>query len=115
MPRFSTIIRTTPSPGADVVEGDVMTDTASMTAAVLAYSDALTPTGSNVTDGSQKSFTLANGKTEKTLYAINGLPPVTKVSGLSPGDAVTFRLKLSTSFFKHQRLQDCRLSATSYF
>ena len=53
--------RTDPFPGAEVVEGDVMTDTASMTADVLAYSDALTDTGSTVIDASQKSFTLANG------------------------------------------------------
>ncbi|HBP81340.1 MAG TPA: hypothetical protein DD662_02415, partial [Planctomycetaceae bacterium] len=57
--------RTDPFPGAEVVEGDVMTDTASMTADVLAYSDALTDTGSTVIDASQKSFTLANGGSTK--------------------------------------------------
>ncbi|MEO1991561.1 MAG: hypothetical protein ABGW78_06485 [Pirellulales bacterium] len=89
--------RTTPAPNAEVVEGDVMTDTASMTAAVLDYSDALTPTGSNVTDGSQKSFTLANGKTEKTLYAINGSPSIAG-QRVAPGDLVTFRLTYQLPF-----------------
>ena len=89
--------RTKPSPGADVVEGDVMTDTASMTAAVLAYSDALTPTGSTVTDGSQKSFTLANGGATKEVYMINGLAPVAN-QRVSPGDAVTFRLTYQLPF-----------------
>ena len=91
------------SPGADVVEGDVMTDTASMTAAVLDYSDALTPTGSTVIDASQKSFTLANGGSTKEVYAINGATP-TLNQRVVPGDAVTFQTHLSTPFFKHQTI-----------
>ena len=89
--------RTDPFPGAEVVEGDVMTDTASMTADVLAYSDALTNTGSTVIDASQKSFTLANGGSTKEVYAINGATPTTN-QRVVPGDAVTFRLTYQLPF-----------------
>ena len=89
--------RTDPFPGAEVVEGDVMTDTASMTADVLAYSDALTDTGSTVIDASQKSFTLANGGSTKEVYAINGATPTTN-QRVVPGDAVTFRLTYQLPF-----------------
>ena len=78
-----------------------------MTAAVLAYNDAYTPTGSNVTDSSQKSFTLANGKTEKKLYAINGTTPTTG-QRVVPGDKVTFKLthELPFSSIKDYKIVD---------
>ncbi|MDA7885309.1 DUF11 domain-containing protein [Pirellulales bacterium] len=88
--------RQTPSPGADVVEGDVMTDNADIAATVLNYSD-LTPTSSVVTNGSQKSFTLANGGSDKTLFAINGTTP-TPNQRVVPGDEVTFRLEYTLPF-----------------
>ena len=88
--------RQTPSPGADVVEGDVMTDNADIEATVLNYSD-LTPSGSVVTNGSQKSFTLANGGSDKTLFAINGITQ-TPNQRVVPGDEVTFRLEYTLPF-----------------
>ena len=88
--------RQTPSPGADVVEGDVMTDNADIAATVLNYSD-LTPTSSVVLNGSQKSFTLANGGSDKTLFAINGTTP-TPNQRVVPGDEVTFRLEYTLPF-----------------
>jgi uncharacterized repeat protein (TIGR01451 family) len=88
--------RVTPRPGADVVQGDVMTDEATTTADVLAFSD-LSPTASTVSDGSSASFTLVSGQATKSVYAINGVP----ASGtpiVTAGDAVTFRITYNLPF-----------------
>ena len=88
--------RQTPRPGADVVQGDVMTDDATTTADVLAFSN-LSPTASSVSDGSSQSFTLVSGLATKSIYAING----TAASGtpvVTAGDAVTFRITYSLPF-----------------
>ena len=106
--------RTDPFPGAEVVEGDVMTDTASMTADVLAYSDALTNTGSTVIDASQKSFTLANGGSTKEVYAINGATPTTN-QRVVPGDAVTFRLTYQLPFSSIKDYKIVDYLPASYF
>jgi len=88
--------RQTPRPGADVVQGDVMTNQVTSLADVLAYAD-LDPTGRTVTDGSSTSFTLVSGTATKAVYAINGTP----VSGtpiVTAGDAVTFRITYDLPF-----------------
>jgi uncharacterized repeat protein (TIGR01451 family)/fimbrial isopeptide formation D2 family protein len=88
--------RQTPRAGADVVQGDVMTDEATTTADVLAYSD-LSPTASSVSDGSSQSFTLVSGQVTKSVYAINGVAP-SGTPVVTAGDAVTFRLKYTLPF-----------------
>ncbi|MFM8539615.1 MAG: isopeptide-forming domain-containing fimbrial protein, partial [Planctomycetaceae bacterium] len=88
--------RQTPRPGADVVQGDVMTDVADVDATVLAFSN-LTPTSSTVTDGSSASVTLVSGAATKRVFAVNGAPssgtPIVTV-----GDAVTFRITYTLPF-----------------
>ena len=88
--------RQTPRSGADVVQGDVMTDEATTTADVLAFGD-LSPTASTVSDGSSASFTLVSGQATKSIYAINGV----SASGtpvVTAGDAVTFRITYTLPF-----------------
>ena len=88
--------RQTPRPGADVVQGDVMTDVATTTADVLAFSD-LSPTASTVTDGSSESFTLVSGTATKAVYALNG-QPVSGTPVVTAGDDVTFRITYELPF-----------------
>jgi uncharacterized repeat protein (TIGR01451 family)/fimbrial isopeptide formation D2 family protein len=88
--------RQTPRPGADVVQGDVMTDDATTAATVLAYAD-LSPTASTVTDGSSESFTLVSGQATKSVYAINGTP-ASGTPVVTAGDEVTFRITYSLPF-----------------
>ena len=88
--------RQTPRPGADVVQGDVMTDIATTTADVLAFSN-LSPTASTVSDGSSQSFTLVSGQATKSVYAING-QPASGTPVVTAGDAVTFRITYDLPF-----------------
>ena len=88
--------RQTPRPGADVVQGDVMTDEADTTATVLAFSN-LAPTASTVADGSSASFTLVSGGATKSVYAINGVP-ASGTPVVTAGDAVTFRITYDLPF-----------------
>jgi uncharacterized repeat protein (TIGR01451 family)/fimbrial isopeptide formation D2 family protein len=88
--------RQTPRPGADVVQGDVMTDEATTTATVLAFAD-LNPTSSSVSDGSSQSFTLVSGNATKEVYAINGAP-VSGTPVVTAGDEVTFRITYNLPF-----------------
>jgi len=88
--------RQTPRPGADVVQGDVMTDDATTTADVLAFSN-LSPTSSTVSDGSSQSFTLVSGQATKSIYAINGAA-ASGTPVVTAGDAVTFRITYSLPF-----------------
>jgi len=88
--------RQTPRPGADVVQGDVMTDVATTTADILAYSD-LAPTGSAVTDGSSESFTLVSGGVTKEIYAVNGAA-ASGTPVVTAGDEVTFRITYNLPF-----------------
>jgi uncharacterized repeat protein (TIGR01451 family)/fimbrial isopeptide formation D2 family protein len=88
--------RQTPRPGADVVQGDVMTNDATTTADVLAFSN-LSPTASTVSDGSSQSFTLVSGQVTKSVYAINGAP-VSGTPVVTAGDAVTFRITYDLPF-----------------
>ena len=88
--------RQTPRPGADVVQGDVMTDEATTTADVLAFSN-LAPTASTVSDGSSASFTLVSGQATKSVYAINGVP-ASGTPVVTAGDAVTFRITYNLPF-----------------
>ena len=98
--------RQTPRPGADVVQGDVMTNQVTTRADVLAYAD-LDPTGRTVTDGSSTSFTLVSGTATKAVYAINGAP-VSGTPVVTAGDAVTFRITYDLPFssIKDYRITD---------
>jgi uncharacterized repeat protein (TIGR01451 family)/fimbrial isopeptide formation D2 family protein len=89
--------RQTPRPGADVVQGDVMTDDATTTATVLAFAD-LNPTSSSVSDGSSQSFTLVSGNATKEIYAVNGAAPVSGTPVVTAGDEVTFRITYNLPF-----------------
>ncbi len=88
--------RQTPRPGADVVQGDVMSDIATTTADVLAFAN-LAPTASSVSDGSSQSFTLVSGNATKEVYAINGVP-ASGTPVVTAGDAVTFRITYDLPF-----------------
>lgn len=88
--------RNPPSSGSAVVQGDTLTDTARFTAAVLNYED-LTNTFHLVTNGSQRSFTLNSGSATKSVFAINGNPPVAN-QRVVPGDAVTFQITYDVPF-----------------
>jgi uncharacterized repeat protein (TIGR01451 family)/fimbrial isopeptide formation D2 family protein len=88
--------RQTPRPGADVVQGDVMTDIATTTADVLAFAN-LAPTASTVSDGSSQSFTLVSGQATKSIYAING-QPASGTPVVTAGDTVTFRITYNLPF-----------------
>ena len=88
--------RQTPRPGADVVQGDVMTDIATTTADVLAFAN-LAPTASTVSDGSSQSFTLVSGQAAKSVFAINGVP-ASGTPVVTAGDAVTFRITYNLPF-----------------
>jgi uncharacterized repeat protein (TIGR01451 family) len=88
--------RQTPRPGADVVQGDVMTNEVDTTATVLAFAD-LSPTSSTVSDGSSTSFTLVSGAVTKAVYAINGVP-ASGTPVVTAGDAVTFRITYNLPF-----------------
>ena len=88
--------RQTPRPGADVVQGDVMTDIATTTADVLAFAN-LAPTASTVSDGSSQSFTLVSGQATKSVFAINGVP-ASGTPVVTAGDAVTFRITYNLPF-----------------
>ena len=88
--------RQTPRPGADVVQGDVMSDDATTTATVLAFSN-LSSTSSSVSDGSSQSFTLVSGQATKSVYAVDGVP-VSGTPVVTAGDEVTFRLTYNLPF-----------------
>ena len=97
--------RATPRPGADVVQGDVMTNEADTTATVLAFAN-LDPTSSTVSDGSSTSFTLVSGAATKSVFAINGVP-ASGTPVVTAGDAVTFRITYNLPF---SSIKDYRIS-----
>lgn len=92
----ATIRNTYRATGAEVVQGDVVGNTATSDGTVLDFTD-LTPTASTFSDGSTATVTLAEGGLEKSVYAVNG----TVVSGtpvVAAGDPVTFRLTYRLPF-----------------
>jgi len=92
--------------GNAVVQGDVITDDATTTATVLAFSN-LDPTTSTVTDGSSAAVTLVSGAVTKAVYAINGVP-ASGTPVVTAGDAVTFRITYALPFssIKDYRITD---------
>ena len=88
--------RQTPRPGAAVVQGDVISDTATSTATVLDYAT-LAPTASTVADTSSASVTLVSGNVAKSVYAVNGRS-VSGTPSVTAGDAVTFRITYNLPF-----------------
>jgi uncharacterized repeat protein (TIGR01451 family)/fimbrial isopeptide formation D2 family protein len=94
---FKTIIRNTyRATGDEVVQGDVIGNTATTGGTVLDFTD-LDPTTSTFSDGSSASVTLATGALQKTVHAVNGLL-VTGTPVVAPGDTVTFRLTYNLPF-----------------
>ena len=94
---FKTIIRNTyRATGDEVVQGDVVGNTATTDSTVLNFTN-LTPTTSTFSDGSGATTTLAVGGLQKTVHAVNGTV-VTGVPVVKPGDTVTFRLTYDLPF-----------------
>jgi len=94
---FKTIIRNTyRATGDEVVQGDVVGNTATTDSTVLNFTN-LTPTTSTFSDGSGATTTLAVGGLQKTVHAVNG-STVTGVPVVKPGDTVTFRLTYNLPF-----------------
>jgi uncharacterized repeat protein (TIGR01451 family)/fimbrial isopeptide formation D2 family protein len=98
--RFRTKIldtyRQTPRPGAAVVQGDVISDTATTDATVLDYAT-LVATTKVTGDASSASVTLVSGTAAKSIYAVNG-KTVSGTPTVTAGDTVTFRLTYNLPF-----------------
>jgi len=88
--------RVTPRPGAAVVQGDVISDTATTDATVLDYAT-LATTVNTVGDTSSASVTLVSGNATKSVYAVNG-KTVSGTPTVTAGDAVTFRVTYNLPF-----------------
>lgn len=93
---FRTKIRNEYRDGQDVVQGDVVSDTATSSATVLDYAT-LAPTANTVGDDSSAAVVLSSGAMTKAVYAVNGVA-VTGTPVVKAGDAVTFRLTYSLPF-----------------
>ncbi|MFM8290920.1 MAG: beta strand repeat-containing protein, partial [Planctomycetia bacterium] len=94
---FRTVVRNTyRATGDEVVQGDVVGNTAAADSTVLNFTN-LTPTTSTFSDGSAASVTLASGDLQKAVHAVNGAV-VTGVPVVKPGDTVTFRLTYNLPF-----------------
>jgi uncharacterized repeat protein (TIGR01451 family)/fimbrial isopeptide formation D2 family protein len=91
-----------------VVQGDGVSDTASASGDVLSYSNAATPIGSNVSDGSAASVSIVQGSLAKSVYAVNGVVCSPSCGRLTAGQTVTYRLvyQLPRSSFDSFTLQD---------
>ena len=85
---------TYPSGDPSVDEGDVLGNSVTAAAELLAVNDGTTPNGNSQTDTSGASVTIASGTFTKSVYAVNGNTafgnPV-----LTAGDTVTFRLTVT--------------------
>lgn len=90
------VLNTYKKTGNAVVQGDVISDEATTTATVLAFSD-LSPTSSTVNDGSSAAVTLVGGAVTKSVFAVNGAP-VSGMPVVTAGDVVTFRITYDLPF-----------------
>jgi uncharacterized repeat protein (TIGR01451 family)/fimbrial isopeptide formation D2 family protein len=94
---FQTKIRNTyRATSQEVVQGDVVSNTALTGGTVLDFTD-LDPTASTFSDGSNATVTLAVGTLDKTVHAVNG-GPVAGIPVVTAGDAVTFRITYALPF-----------------
>ncbi|MFM8377872.1 MAG: isopeptide-forming domain-containing fimbrial protein, partial [Planctomycetia bacterium] len=93
---FRTRIRNKYRDNQDVVQGDVVSNTAASSATVLDYAT-LAPTANTVGDGSSAAVVLSSGAMTKSVYAVNGVT-VTGTPVVKAGDSVTFRLTYSLPF-----------------
>ncbi|MEI8228546.1 MAG: isopeptide-forming domain-containing fimbrial protein, partial [Planctomycetota bacterium] len=82
--------------GAAVVQGDVISDTATTAATVLNYAT-LATTVNTVGDTSSASVTLVSGNATKSVYAVNG-KTVSGTPSVTAGDTVTFRVTYNLPF-----------------
>jgi len=85
---------TFPSGDPSVDEGDVLSNTVNVVGDVLNVAT-LAPTGSNEADGSQAQVQIQRGQLFKAIYAINGNTTLPSPLRISPGDTVTYELKLT--------------------
>jgi fimbrial isopeptide formation D2 family protein/uncharacterized repeat protein (TIGR01451 family) len=81
-----------PSGDQSVDQGDTLSNTVSVTGAVLNNSG-LTPTGQTEADTSSAGLEIARGDLQKSVYAVNGNTTFTTPVEVAPGDTVTYRLE----------------------
>ncbi len=96
-----------PSGDDSVDQGDVLTDTVTVSGDLLDPVD-LSSTGAVCSDGSSASVTIARGGVTKELYAINGSTALPSPLEIFPGDTVTYRIRytLVTSDFENLVITD---------
>ncbi len=92
--------------GEAVGQGDTLSNTASIEAAVLDVNGV--PTDRTATDGTASSGTIATGGVTKSVYAINGATPAAGPLQIVAGDLITFRLtyELPQTLTNELRLTD---------
>ena len=91
---------TNPPPGrnASVDEGDVISDSVTISGKVL-DTGTLAQTGSTVSDSSGASVTISGGSMAKTVYAINGVDcPCGSPIRITAGDTVTYAISYTAPF-----------------
>ena len=110
---FRTVIQqefsdTFPSGDPSVDQGDVLTNSVTVTASLLSVADAVTPTGQSEADTSAASVSILRGQLTKSIYAVNGSTSFTSPVQIAPGDTVTYRLRytLPTSDFETLSVAD---------
>jgi uncharacterized repeat protein (TIGR01451 family) len=79
-----------PSPGAPVVQGDHLTDTATVGGGIASFAN-LMPTGNTQSDATSAAINIPRGLLSKKIYAINGNTNFGSAQ-VAPGDTVTYEL-----------------------
>ncbi len=97
-----------PSLDASVDQGDVLSNTVSISGNLLSVSDADTLTGQSESDGSSASVSIPYGNITKSIYALNNSTSFTSPVRIAPGDTVTYRVQYSlpTSDFEDLVITD---------
>lgn len=83
-----------PSGDAAINPGDTIGNAITISGDLLSVAD-LTPNGNSEADNSSASEEIVRGAFSKSVYAINGNLNPGPTPGVSPGDLVTYRLRLS--------------------
>ena len=93
----------------NVKQGDLLSDSVSVTGNMLNYAD-LTPTVTSQTDTSAASVQIKRGLLSKIIYAVNGVVASNPDTGYSSGvqvaagDTITYRLRYSVLFGNAQTI-----------
>lgn len=96
--RFRTVIQDIyGATGGAVQHSDRLGNDVTTGGDLLSVADLTTPTGQSETDTSSSGVTITTGVFDKSIYSINGNTTVPANPGVSPGDLVTFRLRLTLS------------------